>query len=202
LEIDSGDVQTGTTVVMSIHQPRVDIYNSLTQVIFLTRNGRIAYCGPPEETNAYLTACLSIPVSPELSRKNPADVFMDAMLLRTPEEFASSFIKSDSGARYLTVLAALELLTLGRDNADDSPQHSSGLAGAWIRPFGLGQRQRHHKYRPSWWTQFSVLSARCLRGLLRNWFQLFLHGVMAVAAALTLGKVFEVIYMYTHTHMC
>ena len=43
----------GTTVVMSIHQPRIDIFEMMTQVMFLTREGRVAYCGPTSELAAY-----------------------------------------------------------------------------------------------------------------------------------------------------
>ena len=36
----------GTTVIMSIHQPRLEIFEMITQVIMLTKDGRVGYCGP------------------------------------------------------------------------------------------------------------------------------------------------------------
>jgi ABC-type multidrug transport system ATPase subunit len=47
-------VQDGTTVVMSIHQPRVDIFEMMTQIVFMTREGRVAYCGSTDGLADYI----------------------------------------------------------------------------------------------------------------------------------------------------
>lgn len=49
----------GTTVVLSIHQPRAEIFDLFTQIVFLTKDGRVAYCGPPKGVLPYLQTNLA-----------------------------------------------------------------------------------------------------------------------------------------------
>ncbi len=92
---------------MSIHQPRIDIFEMMTQIVFLTREGRVAYCGPTAFLGAYLerelklservAAGLKLPGAfgtsgggPSLSAlarrgANPADELLDAMSVLEPQ---------------------------------------------------------------------------------------------------------------------
>lgn len=83
----------GTTVVMSIHQPRIEIFQMLTQVVFLTRDGRVAYCGPSRHVKSYLDTELATYVPKATNEKdkdvsssgtasNPADALLDVMAVR------------------------------------------------------------------------------------------------------------------------
>ena len=88
----------GTTVIMSIHQPRIEIFQMFTQLVFLTRDGRVAYCGPSRNVRSYLdTELLSsscglkgtnnnndqdLTSSRSEPASNPADALLDVMAVR------------------------------------------------------------------------------------------------------------------------
>jgi ABC-type multidrug transport system ATPase subunit len=83
----------GTTVVLSIHQPRAEIFELFTQIVFLAKDGRVAYCGPPRGVLPYLQTELAPSLSvarPPLGKGNgstgkaatavnPADALLDLM---------------------------------------------------------------------------------------------------------------------------
>jgi ABC-type multidrug transport system ATPase subunit len=93
----------GTTVVLSIHQPRAEIFDMMTQIVFLTKDGRVAYCGPPRGVRRYLQTDLAAlspartltrsrsphgrtpgggPGSSSAAAANPADALLDLMAVR------------------------------------------------------------------------------------------------------------------------
>lgn len=83
----------GTTVVLSIHQPRAEIFDLFTQIVFLAKDGRVAYCGPPRGVMPYLQTelnTLSVARAPDndgtstnsgsaATAVNPADALLDLM---------------------------------------------------------------------------------------------------------------------------
>jgi len=81
----------GTTVVLSIHQPRAEIFDLFTQIVFLAKDGRVAYCGPPRGVMPYLqTELNTLSVTRALDQDNsasgsaatavnPADALLDLM---------------------------------------------------------------------------------------------------------------------------
>mmetsp|Transcript_67769 Transcript_67769/g.78727 ORF Transcript_67769/g.78727 Transcript_67769/m.78727 type:complete len:816 (-) Transcript_67769:397-2844(-) len=68
------------TVVMVIHQPRVEIWNGLDQVLFLAPGGMTVYQGPKSEAEAYFSQRLGF----DFSSGNPADVIIDGIAADGP----------------------------------------------------------------------------------------------------------------------
>lgn len=63
----------GRTVIMSIHQPRSDIFFLLDSISVLTRGGRLAYSGPVTDVISYFETCgHNLPL-----HVNPADFIID-----------------------------------------------------------------------------------------------------------------------------
>jgi ABC-type multidrug transport system ATPase subunit/ABC-type multidrug transport system permease subunit len=199
----------GTTVIMSIHQPRLEIFEMVSQVIMLTKDGQVGYCGPTSALAAYILEDLAatnttIPSSvlaswPErggesaaLASKNPADQFLDVMRSHRPRDIADSFAASGIGEAQARVLATL----IGREENE----HTSGLQAACAQ-LGMGEGFQFSrllsarcKYIAPWLAQFWAISLRCLRNVLRNPYLLVVHGATALVCALGLGLVFRKIH--------
>ena len=65
---------TGMTVVMVIHQPRVEIWNSLDRVLILAPGGITGYLGPQRFVQRYFEHHFHLRFKPS---DNPADIVMD-----------------------------------------------------------------------------------------------------------------------------
>lgn len=66
--------RSGRTVILSIHQPRSDIYvDKLDNIVLLVKGGRVAYAGPRDEVGETF-ALAGYPVPPLY---NPADWLLD-----------------------------------------------------------------------------------------------------------------------------
>jgi hypothetical protein len=186
---------------MSIHQPRVDIFEMMTQVIFLTRDGRVAYCGATAGLPGYLARELRLgervarglvlpgafgrgaglgPGAPS-EAASPCDELLDAMDVLPPQLLVGAFAGSPAG---VAQAAVLDMLAGGGADGDaaGNPELMQRLVS------------RRGKHRASWWTQLGHLSSRAARGTLRNPVPFCLHGVTAVVAAATLGAVFRDIH--------
>jgi ATP-binding cassette subfamily G (WHITE) protein 2 len=73
----------GTTVLLSIHQPRPDIFRLLSCLLLLTADGRVAYSGAGGEAAAAHFAALGCAPPPGV---NIADFLLDAIVRATPAE--------------------------------------------------------------------------------------------------------------------
>jgi len=201
----------GTTVVMSIHQPRIDIFEMMTQIVFMTKEGRVAYCGPTGGLAAYLvrdikvpdrvTAGLKLPGGSSSSRRqamrgtapvlaeppeansNPADDLLDVMAVLEPQVLVDVWNVSAAGVVQRRVLALLLGAHVGRTTGPED--------GRMLMETLVAQRGKH---RATWMFQLIRLSSRAMRNTLRNPFPFLLHGVTAVVAALALGFVFKNIH--------
>ena len=195
----------GTTVIMSIHQPRLEIFEMITQVIMLTKDGRVGYCGPTSALGTYISDDLAAvrvrEPSPEMAplshsaggaveqaTQNPADLFLDEMRSRQPRDIAGCFQSSRIGETQAGILAALV--------GEAENEHAPGLTAA-CADLGMGRAfkfpdllSRKRKFVAPWRSQLWALSLRCLRNVLRNPYLLVVHGVTATACAVVLGFVF------------
>eukprot|EP00615_Pteridomonas_danica_P004254 CAMPEP_0114331156 /NCGR_PEP_ID=MMETSP0101-20121206/2218_1 /TAXON_ID=38822 ORGANISM="Pteridomonas danica, Strain PT" /NCGR_SAMPLE_ID=MMETSP0101 /ASSEMBLY_ACC=CAM_ASM_000211 /LENGTH=777 /DNA_ID=CAMNT_0001461383 /DNA_START=79 /DNA_END=2409 /DNA_ORIENTATION=- len=177
----------GTTVVMSIHQPRIDIFEMMTQIVFMTREGRVAYCGPTAGLSDYITTYLrkdgienGLAIPQPGASSNPADELLDIMNVLTPQLLVNTYQHSKEASTQREVLNCLAYLH--SVYMTDSKNGKSTLMRHLIKQRG--------KHRTLWFEQFKHLSSRALRSTLRNPFSLILHGVTAIFAASTLGAVF------------
>ena len=184
----------GTTVVMSIHQPRVEIFEMLTQVIFLTSNGQVAYCGPASGLQGYISANIrqkiwSLPASRSErndfeqndARSNPADIFLDAMTILEPEALVNEFLRSSAGVAQNQALDVL--CRCGPPDPTQRPVSVSNMVTILLASRG--------KHQASLVLQFKCLSIRALRSNLRNPFPFVLHALTALAASVAIGLAFR-----------
>ncbi|KDQ16857.1 hypothetical protein BOTBODRAFT_30755 [Botryobasidium botryosum FD-172 SS1] len=69
-----GIASSGRTVIVSLHQPRSDIYlNKIDHLLVLARGGRVVYSGPRDQVESILQS-IGYPVPPHY---NPADWLLD-----------------------------------------------------------------------------------------------------------------------------
>ena len=198
----------GTTVIMSIHQPRLEIFEMITQVIMLTKDGRVGYCGPTLLLHDYsrqeIATIRKVTSADETeafvdyesglleNAKNPADRFLDEMRTLQPQDIANCFATSEVGQAQAKVLAAL---------ADkEENEHTEGLRVALSQlglggEFKLGQLlSMRRKYVAPWTSQVWALSIRCLQSVARNPLLMLVHGATAAICAVALGLVFKDIH--------
>lgn len=73
--LNSVAATTGMTVAMVIHQPRVEIWNALDQVLFVAPGGFTVYQGSRADVREYFETKLRL----DFSSGNPADVVIDGI---------------------------------------------------------------------------------------------------------------------------
>lgn len=73
---------SGVTVALSIHQPRLDIFQMLTHLLLLSGGGRMVFSGPTRLAAAHFTA-LGHPPPPAT---NTADFILDIVIRLPPNQ--------------------------------------------------------------------------------------------------------------------
>ncbi|KAG0457816.1 hypothetical protein HPP92_022973 [Vanilla planifolia] len=86
-------VDTGRTVVCTIHQPSIDIFESFDELLLLKRGGQIIYYGPLDQDSQKLTAYFeAIPGIEKIkSGRNPADWMLEASSVSTEARLGIDF---------------------------------------------------------------------------------------------------------------
>lgn len=111
---------TNRTVIVTIHQPRLEIYHLFHKLILLTE-GKIAYHGVPDKAyevfvTALKTRCLEQGyIIPEVEDHNPADVIMDMLGNPTVREIITEYYQH-SGEQ-TRILELLEKTRMNNANA-------------------------------------------------------------------------------------
>ncbi|KAI9351338.1 P-loop containing nucleoside triphosphate hydrolase protein, partial [Obelidium mucronatum] len=80
--------KTNRTIILSIHQPRSDIFSCFDQITLLARGGRLAYCGSPRGSVRFLES-VGFPLIGDM---NGADFIVDTVAIddRTEESEVES----------------------------------------------------------------------------------------------------------------
>ncbi|XP_012942207.2 ATP-binding cassette sub-family G member 8 [Aplysia californica] len=192
------------TVLMSIHQPRFDIFNIVDVMMILSR-GKIVYYGPGKEMISYFTT-LGYPC-PELT--NPCDFYIDlATVDKTTKE------RED---RTLTTVRCLHEAYRATDNAISAEEIStadvigSDEMRSYSEAFPGSNKKRHveglvvpknetlkqllkahelHRSTSGIFTQFYCLFKRFMRINIDDWTSLLTHMVEAVLMSTLLGTGF------------
>ena len=166
--------QSGTTVVLSIHQPRSSIFALFDQIIILSE-GSVVYDGEPGKTSVDYFTTLGFPC-PDLF--NPADYFLDVVSIdnRSPEEEE----KSRQRIELLTNKWKKYSKRKGKDYNDDE---SSSEA--------LNKFEDVKTVRSGICTQIAVLGARNFRQLSRDKFSLIIRLFMTCFFALFLSALYS-----------
>lgn len=83
-----------TTVIVSIHQPRSDLFQLFDSILLLTKGGNGVYCGPTQELVSYFSGLgYSCP-----SFANPADFFIDLTSLDFEDD--TGVVDEELGKKY------------------------------------------------------------------------------------------------------
>lgn len=79
----------GKTIIMTIHQPRIEVFEKMNNLILLTKGGKLAYYGPTKEVRGYFEpkTTLRIDTAQTTVEPNPADFVMDILDPLEPEHF-------------------------------------------------------------------------------------------------------------------
>jgi ABC transport system ATP-binding/permease protein len=96
--------EAGRTILMTIHQPRLESYQLFDKLLLLTKGGKLAYFGPIEGARSYFEIRSNVEAA-EVA--NPADYVLEALdpanpeLAQPPEYWQNSYRKSREYERFV-----------------------------------------------------------------------------------------------------
>ncbi|PWA55702.1 AAA+ ATPase domain-containing protein [Artemisia annua] len=113
-------VDTGRTIVCTIHQPSIDIFESFDELILLKNGGRMIYCGPLGRNSSRVIEYFeSIPGVPKIKDNyNPATWML---------EVTSTSMESELGVDFAKIYSTSTLYESNKDlvNTLSKPPHGS-----------------------------------------------------------------------------
>jgi len=161
----------GVTVMMSLHQPRPDIFRLIERVTLLSKDGFVVYTGLMNEAETFFGGLGHASPSPSI---HVVDYMLDVVIKGTPREVLSlvdAFEASqmrDADSRVLLAMQYNDAMTSIHTSRD-----------SWLL-----------KYEASPLTQLKVLAARQLRNSLRHPVLITLNLGATVFMACLLGSVY------------
>ncbi|KAL4180879.1 hypothetical protein AMTRI_Chr12g234550 [Amborella trichopoda] len=123
-------VDTGRTVVCTIHQPSIDIFESFDELFLMKRGGQVIYAGPLGTNSQQLTDYFqSIEGVPEItSGYNPATWMLEVTSIasenRLQEDFANIYANSPLYERNMALIEELSKPTPGSQDLHFETQFS------------------------------------------------------------------------------
>nr|GEV41443.1 ABC transporter G family member 29-like [Tanacetum cinerariifolium] len=128
-------VDTGRTVVCTIHQPSIDIFESFDELLLMKRGGRVIYAGPIGRNSRnivnYFEEISGVPKMPE--KYNPAtwmlEVSSSAAEIRLGVDFAEKFQLSDLHQRNKALVTELRIPPPGATDLYFGTQYSQSSWG-------------------------------------------------------------------------
>ena len=158
----------GVIVVLSIHQPRSDIFQLMERVLVLSSQGQMVYSGPLSHLSAFMQQTPGLPLSkPE---DNMADYILDVIIKE------SDHVVSGMVSQYQSSMIYQDEISLLREVCDQLDAAPSIL--------------RHRDYVSGFGRQVMLLSQRLIKNSIRQPFLLYLNFVSTATIALMLGFVF------------
>ena len=170
VDILAGLAAAGVTAVLSIHQPRPDIFRLLSRVLVLSGAGQMVYSGPSALAQAHFASMGHAPPD----GVHIADYMLDTVLRAPPEEVSrmvASFRSSEVQGANALLAERVRLQLSFRQQAPAAPMTRKYVAGFWL--------------------QLRVLCGRLLRNAYRHPFLFWLHFVATLVVALCIGAVFR-----------
>ena len=146
----------GTTVIMSIHQPRHEIFSLLRRVLVLGRGGGVVYNGSAQSAQSYMSRTYG----EYMRRKSPRD---SVKLFSSPNP---SDIMLDVVAE-LPVHHLIEVYARSEHKQDLNDEMSAALDFLCKNTEEKSRKQMHYKRSAPLTTQFRLLSIRAVRSALR-----------------------------------
>jgi ABC-type multidrug transport system ATPase subunit len=153
---------SGKTIIMTIHQPRIEAFELLDNLILMSAGGKLAYYGPANEAEKY-TAEKSLRRPHD--RGNPADFVIDALENPkiSPNEWKDHYLQSEFHKTYVK----------SRSSSQKPLDHDIGF---FMRPFI---------------SQFKNLFWRYTKRKLRDKYALLIQLAQAPVIGLLLGLLFN-----------
>ncbi|KAF0973210.1 hypothetical protein FDP41_008417 [Naegleria fowleri] len=157
----------GRAVILTIHQPRSNIYELFDKLLLLAR-GKVAYFGPAKDATQYF-AQIGYPCPKQY---NPADHFIDLITESTSDTDEGKKMKQEDNDRIEKILNHYK-------HVEIAPSTSH-----------LETDIKKAKYNANWFTQFFVVMARAFVNILRDKILTFSRLFQNVVMALLVGLIF------------
>jgi ATP-binding cassette subfamily G (WHITE) protein 2 len=180
VDILAGLGALGVTILLSIHQPRPDIFRLLDRVLVMSSDGRVVYSGPSLDAEAHFESMRNVPRKPEAV--NIADFMLDVVLSADDDDIDAmieDFEKSDVRANGRNMTHTLRVRCEDGDGGGDDDDGGDDAAATPLT-----------KYVASYPRQVRALLRRMVRNVRRHPFLILLHFVATGVASLGLGGVF------------
>ena len=170
---------TGVTVVLSIHQPRPDVFRLLDRILVMSGTGRAVYSGASASAEAHFASLGYAPPRP--AGVNVADYVLDVVLRASDGEAERMVNDFDASAA-----AALDATARARIAATRATRDVEGVS----EPPRFSRLPRAKKFRASFGAQTRALWRRVARNARRHPFLLALHFFATACASAAMGSVF------------
>ncbi|CAI5536089.1 unnamed protein product, partial [Closterium sp. Naga37s-1] len=141
-------VDTGRTVVCTIHQPSIDIFEAFDELLLMKRGGEVIYMGPlGTDSRLMIDYFQAIPgVPPIRAGYNPAtwmlDISTPAMAEKLNLDFVDIFRKSDQFRRNEALIESLKTPPAGQQDLAFATQYARSYASQ----FTANLWKRAHMY--------------------------------------------------------
>jgi ATP-binding cassette subfamily G (WHITE) protein 2 len=160
----------GVTVVLSIHQPRPDVFRLLDRILVMSGTGRAVYSGASNSAEAHFESLGYAPPRPE--GVNVADYVLDVVLRASDDEAQRMVLDFDaSAAAARDATARARIAAVHAESGTTLP--------------------RTRKFRASFATQTKVLWGRVAKNVRRHPFLIALHFLATATASVFVGAVFR-----------
>ncbi|CAI7790247.1 unnamed protein product [Closterium sp. NIES-53] len=131
-------VDTGRTVVCTIHQPSIDIFEAFDELLLMKRGGEVIYMGPlGVDSRLMIDYFQAIPgVPPIPAGYNPAtwmlDISTPAMAQKLNVDFADIFRKSDQFRRNEELIESLKTPPPGQQDLTFATQYARSYTSQFV----------------------------------------------------------------------
>ncbi|GJP34732.1 hypothetical protein CLOM_g19168, partial [Closterium sp. NIES-68] len=131
-------VDTGRTVVCTIHQPSIDIFEAFDELLLMKRGGEVIYMGPlGTDSKVMIDYFQAIPGMPPISDSyNPAtwmlDISTPAMADKLGLDFADIFCQSDQFRRNEALILSLSTPAPGQHDLSFATQYPTSYAVQFV----------------------------------------------------------------------
>ena len=104
LEVLRQLADAGKTIIMTIHQPRIEAFKCVDKLLLLAKGGKLAYFGPAMGAAEYFSTKSRLPFS---TNANPADYVIDVLdpldksKWRSPDDWKNDYLQSIEYQQYV-----------------------------------------------------------------------------------------------------
>jgi len=168
-------------VILSIHQPRPDIFRLMDRAMLLSGNGEVVYSGPAADACNHLGAASeSVAALAGLQQQQLPSQLTTCSADTSPADFMLDLVIR---SRRETVVALVDAFRDSEIAQNDDTWVCSLADSPGVLPPA--------KYMPSFATQLGTLSTRLLRNTYRHPFLVLLNFVASLCAAIAIGLIFR-----------